>query len=94
MGRRGDGVDIGDSISARLFIINHEPLNSVNYIHKVITIVDCGRGIISSHLISVCIYFYVYVIDSLFLLDNNNIIQTSWQKNGICITNKNIKNAK
>ena len=31
------GVDTGHSISARLFIINHDPLNSGNYIHKEIT---------------------------------------------------------
>ena len=33
----GTGVDTGDSISARLFIINHDFLNSGNYIHKSIT---------------------------------------------------------
>ena len=30
-------MDTGDSISARVFIINHDLLNSVNYIHKSIT---------------------------------------------------------
>ena len=34
---RGGGGDTGHSICARLFIINHDPLNSGNYIHKEIT---------------------------------------------------------